>query len=321
MSNEYFDQEERIEQALEDLANGDFPDTTKAAVWHDIKPRLLQRRVQGAGSRSTREPTNQRLTKDQERSLCEYVDTLDDLHVQIRIPYIRGAAEFIRLIGAPASAPHKPLGPNWVTKFLAQHPEYRIRRQQPIASQRLDSYDINVVITHFKRFKQKRDELGVVDGDIWNMDETGFRIGCGIAHMVVTRHVNRTLFLRDAENRDFITSIECISASGEVIPPHLVLKGNQVLHKWGNTQIPNDYLVGYSESGYSNGDLALEWLQHFDYHSRKTRVGAWRMLIFDGSDTHFTKPFYDYCVQNMIQPFILPAKATSWAQPLDVGCF
>lgn len=238
MSDAYFDQENRIEQALEDLANGDFPNATKAALWYDVEPRLLQRRVKGAGSRSTREPTNQRLTKDQERSLCEYVDTLDDLHVQIRIPHIRGAAEFIRLIGAPASATHKPLGPNWVTKFLAQHPEYKLRRQQPIASQRLDSYDIPVVITHFERFKQKRDELGIVDGDIWNMDETGFRIGCGIAHMVVTRHVNRILFLRDAENRDFITSIECISASGKVIPPHLILKGNQVLHKWGKYPNP-----------------------------------------------------------------------------------
>ena len=258
MSNEYFEQEERIERALEGLANGDFPDATKAAHWHNVNPRLLQRRVKGAGSRSTREPINQRLTKDQEQSLCSYVDTLDELHVQIRIPHIRRAAEFIRLIGAPASAPHKPPGPNWVTKFLAQHPEYLIRRQQPIAFQRLDSYDINIVILYFERFKQKRDKLGIANGDIWNMDETGFRIGCGIAHMVVIRHVNRKLFQRDAENRDFITSIKCISASGIVIPPHLILKGNQMLHKCGNTQIPDDYLVGYSESGYSNGDLALE---------------------------------------------------------------
>ena len=38
MSDAYFDQENRIEQALEDLANGDFPNATKAALWYDVDP-------------------------------------------------------------------------------------------------------------------------------------------------------------------------------------------------------------------------------------------------------------------------------------------
>ena len=63
------------------------------------------------------------------------------------------------------------------------------------------------------------------------MDEIGFRIGCRIAYIVVTRYINRTLFLRDAENRDFYTSIEYISGGGVIIPPHLILKGTQILHK------------------------------------------------------------------------------------------
>ena len=44
------------------------------------------------------------------------------------------------------------------------------------------------------------------------MNETRFRIDCDKAHIVITMKPKKKLVLTDAENRDYITSIEYVSA-------------------------------------------------------------------------------------------------------------
>ena len=67
--------------------------------------------------------------------------------------------------------------------------------------------------------------------DIWNMDETGFRIGCGRAQIVITLDPRKPLYMTDPDNHDYITSVECISSAGDVILPLLILSGIHILHK------------------------------------------------------------------------------------------
>ncbi|KAF2178670.1 DDE-domain-containing protein [Zopfia rhizophila CBS 207.26] len=123
-------------------------------------------------------------------------------------------------------------------------------------------------------------------------------------------------------NRDYLTSVEAISASGVVIPPLLILKAKQHLFQWYNhTFIPNDYILGVSGSGYNNDELTLDWIQHFDEHSAKTQVGAWRLLIFDGFGGHMTKQFLQYCDEHLIYPFPLPSHTSHLLQPLDLSAF
>jgi hypothetical protein len=56
------------------------------------------------------------------------------------------------------------------------------------------------------------------------MDETGFAIGVGRKHKVITRATNKQKYHADPNNRDYITSIETICAAGNAIAPMLVLK-------------------------------------------------------------------------------------------------
>lgn len=46
------------------------------------------------------------------------------------------------------------------------------------------------------------------------MNETGFRVGCEINHCVVTLDKIKPLRFVDSDNRDYVTSVECISAVG-----------------------------------------------------------------------------------------------------------
>ena len=63
------------------------------------------------------------------------------------------------------------------------------------------------------------------------MDEIGFRIDCGIAYCVIILNKSKPLRFVNPDNRDYITSVECISAGGWSTSPLLILKGTYILHK------------------------------------------------------------------------------------------
>jgi len=123
-------------------------------------------------------------------------------------------------------------------------------------------------------------------------------------------------------NRDYITSVETVSGDGEVLLPFLIVQGTDHLFQWyTNTSLPNSYTIATSISGYSNDELALDHLKHFDLWSSKRQVGAYRLLIFDGYGSHLTYEFIEYCDDRKIIPFGLPPHTSHLLQPLDIRVF
>ena len=115
------------------------------------------------------------------------------------------------------------------------------------------------------------------------MDENGFRAGYGGAHWIITLDPDKPLLLTDPDNREYITSVESISGGGKTIPPMWILCGILILEKWAEeNDLDEDNLLATSPTGYSNDELALQWLEHFEIHSRKSQVRIWRLLILDG---------------------------------------
>ena len=154
------------------------------------------------------------------------------------------------------------------------------------------------------------------------MDETGFRIGVGGSQWIITMEFKKPQLSPLETNRDFITSVEAISADGEVLPPLLIVQGINHLQQWyTNTALPDDYLIGTSPSGYSNDTLSIDWLKHFDNWSTKRQCGVYRLLIFDSYGSHLTKEFVDYCDERKIIPFSLPPHTSHNLQPYDVVVF
>jgi hypothetical protein len=64
----------------------------------------------------------------------------------------------------------------------------------------------------------------VADCDIYNIDETGFRISVDRSHKILTRSGNKRERIADPDNRDYITLIEAISATSIALPLMLVVK-------------------------------------------------------------------------------------------------
>jgi DDE superfamily endonuclease len=79
--------------------------------------------------------------------------------------------------------------------------------------------------------------------------------------------------------------------------------------------------IALSENGWTNNALGLEWIKHFNTHTRSCVVGTYRLLILDGHDSHIAPEFDTFCTQNNIITLCMPAHASHILQPLDVGCF
>jgi hypothetical protein len=66
----------------------------------------------------------------------------------------------------------------------------------------------------------------ILDEDMYNFDETSFIIGVALTSKVVTSSntVGRVTVVQLGD-REWVTGIECVNASGWRLPPFLILKG------------------------------------------------------------------------------------------------
>jgi len=171
-------------------------------------------------------------------------------------------------------------------------------------------------------FQHAIQKYGIAQDDVYNFDETGFRIGVLTGGTKVITHVaTKAVYLSDPDNRESITSVECISAGGDVIAPMIIMAGKVMLEKHFDNSLNSDTLLAVSESGYSNDVLGLKWLHHFHRFTEAKKKGVWRMLIFDGHGSHLSDDFLLFAWEKKILPFLFPAHTTHLLQPLDVGVF
>ena len=76
---------------------------------------------------------------------------------------------------------------------------------------------------YFVKYKNICIDKGIVDKNVWNMDEIRFCTSCSRAHWVINLDPDKPMLLTDLDNREYITSVESISGGGKTIPPMLIL--------------------------------------------------------------------------------------------------
>jgi len=80
-------------------------------------------------------------------------------------------------------------------------------------------------------------------------------------------------------------------------------------------------VIQVSPNGWTDREIGLEWLKHFDLHTREHIVSHWRLLVLDGHCSHTSQEFIRYCEDHKIIPLCLPPHSTHILQPLDLCIF
>ncbi len=264
----------------------------------------------------------QLLTPEEELELVAYIDELTEQHLPPTHEMVQNFASTIA---------KTKVSDSWVTRFLHRHDNALTSRwNSAMACDRhaADSYD--KYSKYFDMLDLKIREKGIEAEHMYNMDEKGFMIGhIGRSKRIFSKAKWKTKQFKQAledGNREWITLIACVGASGKALPPALIYSGdgNNPQETWVKDidRKQHHLYVTVTPSGWSNDDAGLGWLQQmFDVNTKDRARRKWRLLIVDGHGSHLTRAFLRYCYLHKILVAIFPPHSTHTLQPLDVVMF
>jgi hypothetical protein len=157
---------------------------------------------------------------------------------------------------------------SWITQFLHRHADKLttkwsagMDRERHLADSKR-KYEM-----YFNLLHSKMREHGINERNTYNMDEKGFFVGINsrtkrIVSKAICESKERTAALRDG-NREWVTLLACVCASGEALPPALIYQGTSGIQStWVDDLLAEQHqiFVSHSATGWSNNDLGLAWL-------------------------------------------------------------
>jgi hypothetical protein len=259
----------------------------------------------------------QRLSPEEEEAVVKAIYQLDVWGWPMTISAMENLATQLLL----AKGDSNPLGKCWYSNFLARHPDLKTRRSRALDQSRKDALDHQTLEQWFNLYQTVRLMYGIVDDDVYNMDEKGCMKGIGDNQKVIVPRREGETFSTQPGNREWVSIIECISALGYLLPPFVIFEGSRIQHAWIPDDLDGDTVIQVSPNGWTDCNIALNWIQHFDKYTAPRTVGKYRLLILDGHASHISPQFVEYCATHNIVPLCLPPHSTHELQPLDVGVF
>ena len=82
--------------------------------------------------------------------------------------------------------------------------------------------DISVIDSWFDRLEIQLRINKIQPENLYNFDETGFRIGQGKREKVITAYPDDAIHIPSDSSRISVTVVECIAAKGWVMPPFII---------------------------------------------------------------------------------------------------
>lgn len=336
---EYRDTETAIAHVL-DVLDKEREDAEDQGLIDDWKPNLLataeeynvpyqklRRRYQGLNpSRSTQLSATARLTAVQEVAVKAWCLCLYKMELAMRLKELSNCANRVIRRSTPEGVtPPKDVSIHWATRYLQRHhKELLKKKQKPIELARKEAHEPEHIRQWFIDLKQLMKHWNVKWIDVYNMDESGFRIGIGGIEYVIASAADggKRLWASCETNRTHITSVDAIGTDGWFSEPFLILKGKDLQERWFTaTDLSNEASLAVSESGYANDELCYEFIIRFEQQTRQRADGRFRLLLMDNYGSHAIKEILEYLWKHDVIPYTLPPHTSHFLQPLDVAVF
>ncbi|EDO03136.1 hypothetical protein SS1G_05615 [Sclerotinia sclerotiorum 1980 UF-70] len=213
------------------------------------------------------------MTELEEKSLLQYILDMDERGFSPRISDVEDMANYIlETRGA------KKVGKLWAHRFVKRHTELKTRFNRVYDFQRALCEDSELIERWFRLVSNMRAKYGILDCDFYNFDETGFMMGQISPHIVVTKadRCGKSKAIQPG-NREWATAIICVDGEGHNIPPFLIVKGEYHLSNWYTEgDLLYDWLIKLTINGWTDNEIGLEWIKHFNKHTETAEVHSLR---------------------------------------------
>ncbi|RFU36216.1 hypothetical protein B7463_g148, partial [Scytalidium lignicola] len=278
-------QEGRILLAINALKNNQIKSMQAAARSFDVPFGTLYDRMRGRPEAFTTYTKAFKMSQLEESSLVQWIISMGNRGMPPRPSGVHSIAN------ALISKRGEPTPPSSLTtKYIRKYSYQRAKCEDP-----------KLIQQWFNQFLETKAQYGILDEDIYNFDETGFAMGT----IATTK----------------VTVIESINTCGWMLPPLVIFKGKHYQLTLTNL-LPDDWRIEWSDNGWTNNRIGLEWLEKtFELATKERTKGQYHMLVLDGHGSHIALEFDLFYSQHKIIPICMPPHSSYLLQLLDVTCF
>lgn len=203
------------------------------------------------------------MTPIEEKSLVQWILDLESVGMPPHYQHVRDMANDI--LAARGNKPTNGIGANWIPRFLKRSGVLSSRLAKPRECNRRCSENPEKFTNWFDRVKRTIDDFGIEKENIYNFDAAGFAMGnLEETPVIIGTEVRENTDTLQSGKQEWVTLIECISASGVLLPPLVIFKGKNVkefslgfLDEVGESI----WQISVSEDGWINKELVLTWLK------------------------------------------------------------
>jgi transposase len=227
--------EDHRQRALQALQIGKCISIREAAHLYGVDQSTISRRVRGGLSAQQAHEKEQKLYPSEENALTEWCQRLSRGGFSVRHNMVRDMAEYLLNLRASEFV---TIGNSWMRQFLKTRrtKQLRVILSKPTEHSRTKVCTPANFHAWFDVFCEHKQLYNIQDSDIYNVDETGFRMGDTARSYVVVDIKDGYMGYTPIDRGESLMVIECGSADGFYIPPFVILKGKH-LHSLATTAI------------------------------------------------------------------------------------
>jgi hypothetical protein len=179
----------------------------------------------------------------------------------------------------------------WITCFLKRHPEFCLRKVNPIKRTRaaVSREDISDFFINYSEAVE-----GVPPENLYNCDETNFKDDPGSSKCMVkkgTKYVEKVL----NTSKQATSVMLCGNAAKEWLPPMVVYRAMNIYSSWCERG-PKGAVYSASKSGWFDGYQYEKWFFEIFLPPAKKKKGK-KLLVCDNLSCHISAAVIESCRQ------------------------
>ncbi|KAI1004222.1 hypothetical protein K3495_g3989 [Podosphaera aphanis] len=309
--------EHAIQEAIRGFEIGTYMSLRKAAVALNVPRSTIHSRMLGCQSHAIAHKNRQRLSPEQDESLKDWIIIEGSRFQPPSHPRDKEMA--VRILHE--NGDHEALGKRWLQHFIARNPSVSSMVGRKIDSSRAFAASLDNIRAFLELFERTRTQVGVHQEDIWNIDETSLALWVCTNTQVVAKSTKKKTCVKSPENREWVSNIEAVSATGKKLKCLLIFKGNFFR------------LLGSHSKTYLNVSTRPQKMAEPPMKSVSTELkknytwlgteGVWKPNPYfrRTCPPHTDVESMWQCRQNKIHCLYLPPHSSHVFQPLDLAPF
>ncbi|CAF1487813.1 unnamed protein product, partial [Didymodactylos carnosus] len=192
---------------------------------------------------------------------------------------------------------------DWYYGFMTRQCDLKLKTPQPLEKARVDISQ-STITKWCALIESIFEKCNLMDkpSQIFNCDETGFSDKSSAKKVLVRKNKRFTYQVQYGSGKAHITTLFCISTSGQILPPYI------------------DAGYNCSRNGWMEEEIFFKWFMEICIPYIKD-IARPLLLILDGHSSHRSVRLVEAAIEHQVILFALPLHTTHILQPLDVVVF